>query len=244
MAFRRKRKSVRWLPDTSAFAAMTRIQIPNPNWVGPPSRLPLLETTGGLPYAFAPGDQFRSEALSPDNLILDHLKGKLSWNIESNSGGEGADASGIWRYFIRTAIVVLGRTPTPGSVQAEDLTGTDVAVLGGDVLWNLDPGATVPISTMGSLVPDGVRVLWRRNYFLSIDWEAGAQATGTLVSNEDAAPPGPYLDIKPRRILKATERIDAVVQVTTIGGPGAAGTSALCWSPDVRIAAHNTTRRR
>lgn len=237
---KRRRRTVRWLPDQSAFSAFAATLINTPNHVGATSSTNLLYTDGGVPYAFAPGNQFRSEGLNPENLILDHIKGKLSWNIESNNGAEGAaDASGIWRYVIRAAIVIQGKVVEPGTTTAVDIQGA-----GGASVNELDPGATVPISNMGSFVPDGTRILWRRNWLLSVDWEAGAQATGTLVSNEDATPPGPYLDIKPRRLLKSSEVLHGLFQVTSIAGPGAGGTSAVMYGWDVRVAAHNTSRRR
>lgn len=241
--FRRRRRSVvRWLPDNSQFSQFSTLRMPTPTASTVTSSINLLALSGGYPQALLPSGAAGAVGLSrmdTDALILDHIVGKMSFNIESNGGGEGdADATGIWRYFVRMAIFIRGTASDPSSVAADALEA------GGNILGSLDPSADVPWLQQGSFVPDGLRRLWTRNWFLSIDWEAGAQATGTLVSNEDACPPGPYVDIRPKRLLRANEQLIAALQCNTFIGPGAGGTSGIIWGPDIRVAAHNTMRRR
>lgn len=242
MRHRRRKSTVRWLPDKSFFDVLTGIPLSNANTASPTStQLILFGIAEGDPAPAALSQAVRGlNRTEVDALIVDHIKGKVSWSIESNDGGpESADAAGIWRYVIRAAIAILP-TATTGATG----TGGDLVQSGGSSIHDINPGATVPWVNQGSFGPDGVRCLWRRSWFLSVDWEAGAQATGTLVSNEDACPPGPYLDIKPRRILKANDELNLLFQVTSIAGPGASGSSRVFYGHDLRVAAHNTKRRR
>lgn len=236
-----RKKRVRWLPDTSFMSQLTMQNLASPSVETATATFDLLGTPGGSPQALidaADANSLNYAREDVQNLLIDHIEGKVSWNIESSSSAEGAtDASGIWRYFLRAAIVIVGL-----GNEAND--AAVVPTFGGSALTGIAPDATVPWVLQGSYRPDGIRCLWRRSWFISVDWEAGAQATGTLTSNEDACPPGPYVDIHPRRLLRQNERLQLAFQVTCIGGPGAGGTSAVGWSHDLRTAAHNTFRRR
>lgn len=235
---RQRQSQVRWLPDQSVFTQTHLLQFAAPNTITQTTSQELLYNAGGTPDALFPGSQaFARDAVVNRAMILDHIVGKVSWNVEGSYQGN-ADASGIWRYAIRSAIMIIPKV-TNATGTADNVTG-----FAGVTTENLDPGATYPQTLFGSFVQEGVRFLWKRNWLLSIDWEAGANATGTLVSNEDACPPGPYVDIKPKRILRENEALIVCMQAQTLAGPGAGGSSGLYWGSDLRIAAHPTMRRR
>lgn len=247
--YHRKRSTVRWLPDNSFLEQATFLALSNPQ-VHSTSKILLLGSSdtpeprqlGGFPALASENVFVRDE---PQSLIIDHIKGKLTWSIEGNDDVEGhADASGIWRYFIRSAIVIANTATHPNPGSGGDGEDAEIATYGGVDLTNISPDAHTPWVNQGSFGPEGLRCLWRRSWMLSVDWEGGAQATGTLVSNEDACPPGPYIDIKPKRLLRENEFLLALLQVTTTSGAGAGGTSGVLWSTDLRVAGHNTKRRR
>lgn len=235
---KRRRSTVRWMPDQSAFSQFVFKGLSNPNTEGSTTFTDIPLVPEGSPTALAPGGSgpLGLSRIQPESLIVDHITGKVCWSIVNNDNGESAvDAGGTWLYQIRTAIIIAGAaTDSSGNPDLEGQLGT------GNPIINLSPGANIPTNNQGSFVPDGVRFLWRRNWFLAIDWsEAGAS-----INNEETCPPGPYLDIKPKRLLRPNELLRFAMQVTSVGGTGADGTSGVYIAPDLRWAAHNTTRRR
>lgn len=231
--FGRRKTSIRWLPDVSGFSQATAINIAavSGNFVSTTSSITLLP---GSPTPTALGDlsggpNNTAPRQDTDCLILDHLQGKMVCYFDpKNAGGE-------WMVFVRMGIAIVGTT-TRSTGAGE--TYSDMTDAAGDTLWTLDPGASAAQTQYGSFVSDGVRFLWRRNFLLNY-------AYGPL-GNEQCCPPGPYVDIKPRRILRPNEKLVGLCQVSTLaaGSISPTGAPALWWSPDIRIAAHNTKRRR
>lgn len=186
---------------------------------------------GGTPLALFSGSAY--ERTEPDCLILDHIHGKVFWDIEGNDGvGGHADAAGNWMFVIRMAIVVVGGETT-GTNPANFLFGPTA----------IDPGATYPLFMQGSNAPDGFRCLWRRSWQTVVNFATGFGRDG-IVSSEQAASPGGYVDIKPHRIMRPTEKIELWYEATAIGLSGASDSARVWFSHDLRTAAHNTQRRR
>lgn len=246
--FRRKRRKalVRWLPDNSCFSEVTGLALSGPTQEAATAKR-LIQGTGGAPTALLAGAAGGPAArMMTDNVILDHIKGKLSWNLEGNNGVEGSqDADGMWLYVIRCGIWIAPKDFDESDSSAHDV---GINVSGGfrsfsDAGTVLNPGADGSSMLEGSFGPDGLRVLWRRAWFISAVWNQDVDGT-IMQSNEDLCPPGPYLDIKPKRLLRSADELYVGCHVQALPGVGASGTSRLWWGHDLRVAAHNTARRR
>lgn len=246
----RRRNTVRWLVDNSAFSQMTRLSHTAPGQIHA-AQFPLLPE-GTQAGSLAQEGQVAGIGLSnfsrteDDSLIIDHIGGKLTWSWENNDGGEGhQDAGGTWLHFIRAAIVISPRQKTvsggaPGAVASMNAGGTDFS-LASQVL---DVGNDFDILQQGSNLPDGLRILWRRNWSFVVDWSYGYSVSGGPLNSERVCPPGPYIDIKPKRLLRANDVLQLMIFTQTVNAFGADGTVA-CWvGQDLRVAAHNTARRR
>lgn len=250
--FRRKRKSnIRWLIDNSAFAQVSGYSLGSPT-----------ANNGGtielLPHGVfdAPFQQAGETAgfVSPvarmgplDNLIISRITGKVAWAIERNSGGTGAtDASGDWLFTIRQAIVMVPRSTaqlTGGFAGQVTTLGVGVETLQ-DPNFLLDPGDTYDTVQQGSLTTDGLRYIWRRMWLVPVSFGTGGAVPQGPMSSEVCAPPAGYVDIKPKRLLRAQDSMFLVTHVQALPGAGADGTARVWVGPDLRIAGHNTTRRR
>lgn len=239
--FSKRKRTVRYLPDQSwASSAVGSRLSPNTSGGG---ELDLLQARGGWPSSLNAstvllGNQERTD---DDALIIDRISGKIFWDIEGNGGNVGdADAAGNWLFELRMAIFIRGTTPDTG-------TGApDVPSVAGEAFGNalLNPGANHPVMLLGSLgQPDGWRVLWRRSWQVLVNFASGFGRDG-IVSSEQSAIPGPWVHIKPKRILRPTEQLLLGYYSTAVGLVGAENPVRIWYNHDLRVAAHNTSRRR
>lgn len=247
MKFRRKRfkRQVRWLPDNSWNLNLQGQPIQAP-WAAVHGSMDLLDIAGGMPTQFLqPGttgwpNNFLRERDSA--LIIDHIQGKIHWGWEGASGLEGStDADGTFVLSVRCAIWIAAVNPT---IDGSSVGGIQVQT--GEILSDetiLNPGASNAPMQAGSFAVEGFRCLWRRT-FVTVN-EFKADVADGWVGSEDCCPPGPYVDIKPRRILKGNEVLKFGWWVNVAPGVAADG-SLRFWmaQPDIRVAAHNTYRRR
>lgn len=247
MKRRRRRSSVRWLPDNSWLSTLTGLAF---NTAGPVYEHTFSDqiVLGGTPdELITPGttgwpQNFNRE--ENDALIVDHIKGQIHIGWEGNSGGEGAaDADGTWIHVVRAAIWIGSEATLSGGGPANVSLGTETTN-SGDII---PPGANVPVFLQGSFVPDGVRILWRRSFLWVNAWSADEADAWFGTSN--LTPPSGYVDIKPKRLLRPNEALNWGVHVqahpTILAGPGAGTGTLRCWvGQDLRVAAHNTKRRR
>lgn len=245
---RRRASVVRWFPDTSAFSEVKGLALANTT-ASQYSTTRVLQGEPGQTALLAPinasaGGLGAIARQDTENVILDHIAGKVVWVLSGNSGTEGAqDADGDWLYCIRSAIWI-------GPYEVDEQSGSITAIgnaLGTyftDARTILDPGVTGAIVNQGSYGPDGVRVLWRRNWLVKATWSAADDLNPSAVSNEELCPPGPYVDLKPHRLMKANEALFVGIGVQCLPLVGGEGTSRLNWGHDLRVAGHNTSRRR
>lgn len=196
--------------------------------------------SGGVPQALQTNLQ-NTARMDGDALIIDHISGKVSWDIEGN-GGDTADAAGNWLFALRYAIVIssLGTQPGGGGLSSPFFPTVDGVAYNEEMV---NPGANVPAMLQGSFGPEGFRVLWRRSWQIMVNFATGFGRDG-IVSSEEACPPGGYVDIKPKRILRGNESLMLVWYHQAIGLTGAENSARVWTGHDLRIAGHNTLRRR
>lgn len=254
----RRRSQVRWLPDKSAFSQLhahtvDMAQSNSWEWNGfeelgwqaneaadVPTQLQTNVPTGGVPL-----NRWR-EASSVNTLILDHIKGKVSWCLDAQGPGELSDMSGRVQLVLRFGIYIAERAVID---LASQYAGTiPSGATGGGLTWGydsnmLDPGSAMPGTLFGSELPDGFRILWRRNFYITALMNEGV-VVSTPESAEDCCPPGPYVDIKPKRILRPNEGLCFGWAHNVIPGEGCTGGFRVMYAQDLRTAAHNTARRR
>lgn len=234
--FRKAR--VRWLADSSWRSISTGQRI-----TGAGSQfgtIPLMSTaTEPVPTALVPGNTSRSDV---DSLILDHISGKVDWNIRGNGGNTGdVDAGGDWMFHIRMAIIIAPTATSSGLVGQTPILDGEGAVSPAEFL---NPGGTIPWFLQGSWGPEGWRVLWRRSWTTLINFASGVGRDG-VASCEESSPPAGYVDIKPNRILKANDNLLLAWYTTAIPFTDSGeGTCAIWYTQDLRVAAHGTQRRR
>lgn len=245
MRFRRKggrKRLVRWLPDKSWASVVSgkgsgTVTPGNPFVITDEQALLLSVGAGdGVPEALA-STSFGSGRMESDCLILDHISGQIHWGIEGNDGVH-ADAAGNWSMWVGAAIWIGGGTTTAaGAAGTETLNAISTQTAG---LFN--PSFDPHTMQQGSFVGDGVRVLWRRSWFMTAGF-SNSRPMPALCSSF-ATPPSGYVDIKPKRILRPNEKLMSGIVWYVFPSTGSSGSALIRWTPDLRVAAHNTTRRR
>lgn len=252
----RRRSTVRWLTDESGFAQVTGLPLTGPlDSNGTEMDLiPEFTQPGSLAQQGAAGALHSNFSREEDeSLIIDHIKGKVGWTLEGNDGVGGAvDAGGRWIHLIRAAIAIVPRTFDPsGAALAQAVAPELVAGIAGTTLSGvnlaktlIDPSSQLNLVQQGSHQPDGVRFLWRRMWMTSMFWSGASNAGDGPETSEGCCPPGPYVDIKPKRLLRANDKLVLVFVTQALPGVGADGTARVWVSHDLRVAAHNTRRRR
>lgn len=254
MRMRRGRKArVRWLPDASYFDAVTRHQF---NQADGSSLLfkdqqSLLKQAGGevpIDLQTAVGAlSVNVSRLSPstDTLIVDHIKGKFSYAFDGAGLSGAADADGLWFFIVRMAVGITMKMPEYNSGTGVTDASLLTAAGGASFLLKelIDPGSIIGQTNLGSSVVDGCRILWRRALLVTATASGGFLSAGPS-SDSFWSLPTTTLDIKPRRILRPNEDLVAAINVQAIPQAGATGHCGVVWGQDLRVAAHNTARRR
>lgn len=250
---RRSRKArVRWLPDQSYLIQTTRHTFVSTDSASLTyqAEIPLLPDDVDTPEDLSPqvaamGISRARQSPGNETLILDHIQGKFCWSFDGAGLGGSTDAGGLWQFVTRLAIGITPRVTeiSGGASTAQILTPAGAGATQMVLQKLIDPGNPIQVVNAGSQTPDGVRILWRRSFMFVATCGSGFMSPGPS-SDTYFNTPLSMVDIKPHRILKPTEALTAAIMVQAIPFTGADGACGVTWGQDLRVAAHNTYRRR
>lgn len=237
----RRKANVRWLPDQSWFSYLQTAR-----FSGLVVDTPTIQTQqtelvqGGGETALQTTVMANLVRTQEDSLIIDHVSGRIHWDFLGNGGDGGdQDAQGDVLLGVGSAIWIGPKMTESGGSQTQVLTAF------GDSLTNaaiLDPSHADRVTQLGSFGPDGVRILWRRTWAQLVSFQQGF--VDQAIGSEYVVPPGNYVDIKPRRLLRGNDSLLIGMMFYILPLTGFSGTLKALWTPDFRVAAHNTRRRR
>lgn len=240
----RKRQQVRWLPDSSGFSQLHFLQL-GPGLVKDTpvvlySEQDLLwdATAGETAFQTA----FPNAERTPiDSLIVDHISGRFHWGLEGAVGGGTPDLNGFLHIGAMAAIWIAPTETDPATGAQGSITVGGLSAISAR-LWN--PADSYKGFNRGSFQAEGIRLLFRRTWFFSQDFQS--DVSDFPLGSEFCPPPGSYVDIKPKRLLRGQDKLMAGMVFFVNPGVGIDNTGAarFCWTPDLRVAVHNTTRRR
>lgn len=219
MRFRRKRRTkVFWLPGNRTFVDFTSGLDITANQTAT-YFTPLIaddDATAEQQTNSASGMNVYGRMGPQANLVIDRIVGKVFWRVKNDS----TDVDEL--LVCRMAIVKIPRQAGQGISQVGATPTSD--------LWSLDPSTGTP-SVLGGT--DAPRYLWWR------DW---CKQVGPIAvwDSESMCPPGPYVDIRPKCNLRATEALYLLTQFQAnyVGGSGPAQFDHV-HSHSLRVLAHH-----